>query len=97
MSLIDVASTSPTDDDAAILAALAGKVDDSQVLTDVPAGVVFTDTVYTHPASHPISMITGLQAALDGKVDDGQVLTDVPAAPCSRTRCTRTPLATRSA
>ena len=25
------------------------------------------DTIYTHPASHPISFITGLQTALDGK------------------------------
>jgi hypothetical protein len=38
-----------------------------------------TNTVYTHPSSHPISFITGLQAALDGKVDDSQVLTNVPA------------------
>jgi uncharacterized protein (DUF2344 family) len=30
--------------------ALAGKVDDSQVLTNVPSGAVFTDTVYTHPS-----------------------------------------------
>ena len=36
-------------------AALAGKVSNSQVLTDVPAGAVFTDTVYTHPVNHPIS------------------------------------------
>ena len=42
-------------------------MDDSQVLTNVPANAVFTDTVYTHPSSHPISMITGLQAALDAK------------------------------
>jgi hypothetical protein len=61
--------------------ALDGKVDDSQVLTDVPANALFTDTntVYTHPSAHGISFITGLQAALDGKVDDSQVLTDVPA------------------
>lgn len=39
---------------------------------------VNSDTVYTHPSSHPISMITGLQSALDGKVDDSQVLTNVP-------------------
>jgi len=38
-----------------------------------------TDTVYTHPANHAISVITGLQTALDGKVDDSQVLTNVPA------------------
>jgi len=30
-------------------AALDAKVDDSQVLTNVPAGAVFTDTLYTHP------------------------------------------------
>ena len=29
--------------------ALDGKVDDSQVLTNVPSGAVFTDTVYSHP------------------------------------------------
>lgn len=29
--------------------ALDSKVDDSQVLTNVPAGALFTDTVYTHP------------------------------------------------
>jgi len=28
---------------------LDGKVDDSQVLTNVPAGALFTDTIYTHP------------------------------------------------
>jgi len=59
-------------------ALLAGKVDDSQVLTNVPSGALFTDTVYTHPTNHAISVITGLQAALDGKVDDSQVLTNVP-------------------
>ena len=26
---------------------------------------MFTDTVYTHPSSHPISLITGLQAQLN--------------------------------
>jgi hypothetical protein len=29
--------------------ALDGKVDDAQVLTNVPSGAVFTDTIYTHP------------------------------------------------
>ena len=37
--------------------ALDGKVDDSQVLTNVPAGAVFTDTVYVHPATHAPSII----------------------------------------
>jgi len=45
--------------------ALDGKVDDSQVLTNVPSGALFTDTVYTHPATHTISEVTGLQAELD--------------------------------
>ena len=46
-------------------AALDAKVDDSQVLTNVPSGALFTDTVYTHPANHAISVVTGLQTALD--------------------------------
>ena len=37
--------------------ALDGKVDDSQVLTNVPANAKFTDTVYTHPATHSADMI----------------------------------------
>ena len=49
--------------------ALDAKVDDSQVLTNVPANAVFTDTVYTHPANHAISVITGLQTALNSKQD----------------------------
>jgi len=49
----------------ALQTALDGKVDDSQVLTNVPAGAVFTDTVYTHPATHTISEVAGLQAELD--------------------------------
>ena len=63
---------------AGLQAALNGKVDDSQVLTNVPANAVFTDTLYAHPSQHDISDISGLQAALDGKVDDNQVLTNVP-------------------
>ena len=47
---------------------LTSKVDDSQVLTNVPSGAIFTDTVYTHPSQHPIAMITGLQTALNGKI-----------------------------
>lgn len=38
--------------------ALDGKVDNSRVLTDVPANAKFTDTVYTHPESHAGTMIT---------------------------------------
>ena len=36
---------------------------DSKVLTDVPTGAKFTDTVYSHP-THPASMITGLPTSL---------------------------------
>ena len=50
------------------------------VHVEVPTGAVFTDTntVYTHPTNHAISVITGLQDALNDKVDDSQVLTNVP-------------------
>lgn len=37
---------------------LGGKVDNSRLLTDVPANAKFTDTIYTHPSTHPASMIT---------------------------------------
>ena len=46
---------------------LNGKVSGNRVLTDVPVNAVFTDTVYTHPSNHAISVITGLQTALDSK------------------------------
>lgn len=40
------------------------KADKTQVLTNVPANAKFTDTVYSHPSSHPASMITGLPTKL---------------------------------
>ena len=46
------------------------KVDNSRVLTDVPANAKFTDTVYTHPTSHPYSMITGAPASLPANGGD---------------------------
>jgi hypothetical protein len=55
---------------AAMTTLLNGKVDDGQVLTNVPANAVFTDTLYTHPTAHPISMITGLQTAFNAKQDN---------------------------
>ena len=58
---------------------LAGKVANARVLTDVPVAALFSDTIYEHPASHPVGFITGLQAALDDKVASNRVLTDVPA------------------
>ena len=50
--------TAPTISDVeGLQTALDGKVDNSRVLTDVPAGAKFTDTVYTHPATHSADMI----------------------------------------
>ncbi len=40
-------------------AALDGKVDDSQVLTDVPAGAVFSDTIYTLTKAAIEALLTG--------------------------------------
>jgi len=50
------------------------KVDNSRVLTDVPSGAVFTDTVYSHPATHTISEVAGLQAELDNKITMDDVI-----------------------
>ena len=50
--------------------ALDGKVDDSQVLTDVPSGAVFTDTVYTHPTGDG-----NLHVPATGTTNAGKVLT----------------------
>ena len=52
--------------------AIAGKVDNSRVLSDVPAAALFTDTIYTHPASHSMAEISGLSSALDDKLDEDQ-------------------------
>jgi hypothetical protein len=59
---------------------LTTKVDNSRVLTDVPEGALFTDTIttYVHPDAHMVSEISGLQLLLDAKVDNSRVLTDVP-------------------
>ena len=46
---------------------LNGKVDDSQVLTDVPANPVFTNTIHSKPNNAPMSYITKLETALNGK------------------------------
>jgi hypothetical protein len=51
---------------------LDGKVDNSQVLTDVPAGAVFTDTVYSHPTQTVIetNTLTGAVVVSRIAVDD---------------------------
>ena len=66
---------------------LAGKIDDAQVLTNVPSGAVFTDTTYSHPSTHSVSEISGLQGLLDGKTTesyvDGKITDVVGAAPAA--------------
>ncbi len=63
-------------------AQLATKVNDSQVLTNVPANAKFTDTVYTHPANHPVSMITGLSTvATSGSYNDLSNKPSIPTVP----------------
>lgn len=56
-----------------------GKVNGFDVNASVPANAKFTDTVYTHPATHPASMITGLSTvATSGSYAD---LSDKPIIP----------------
>ena len=57
-------------DTTGLQTALDGKVDDAQVLTDVPAGAVFTDTVYTHPSGDG-----NLHVPATGTLNDGKILT----------------------
>lgn len=63
------ATADQTKADIDLLGVDASTVNGLTVETAVPSGAVFTDTVYTHPASHPISMITDLQSTLDNKSD----------------------------
>lgn len=56
-----------------------GKINGYTINASVPANAKFTDTVYTHPATHPASMITGLAAvATSGSYND---LSDKPIIP----------------
>ena len=45
-----------------------GKVDDGQVLTNVPAGALFTDTVYTHPTTDGTLHVPATSTTNGGKV-----------------------------
>lgn len=61
----------------------AAKVNNLTVETSVPANAKFTDTVYTHPSTHPASMITGLSTvATSGSYND---LTNKPTIPSAYT------------
>lgn len=49
----------------------ADTVNNHTVSKDVPSDAKFTDTIYTHPATHPASMISGLQTvATSGNYND---------------------------
>lgn len=62
----------------------ASKVNNLTVETAVPKNAKFTDTVYTHPSTHPASMITGLASvATSGSYND---LKDKPAIPTVPTK-----------
>lgn len=56
-----------------------GDVNGYTIGASVPANAKFTDTVYTHPSTHPASMITGLSTvATSGSYND---LSDKPTIP----------------
>lgn len=56
-----------------------GKINGYTIGASVPANAKFTDTVYTHPSTHPASMITGLSTvATSGSYND---LSDKPTIP----------------
>ena len=61
----------------------ASKVNNLTVETAVPKNAKFTDTVYTHPSTHPASMIAGLSTvATSGSYND---LTNKPTIPSAYT------------
>lgn len=50
---------------------VVGKINGFTIEASVPANAKFTDTVYTHPSTHPASMITGLSTvATSGNYND---------------------------
>lgn len=64
----------------------SGTVNKHTVNADVPSNAKFTDTVYTHPTSHPASMITGLATvATSGSYND---LSNKPTIPSKTSQLT---------
>ena len=60
----------------------ASKVNNLTVETAVPKNAKFTDTVYTHPLTHPASMITGLASvATSGSYSDLSNKPTIPVVP----------------
>ena len=65
-------------------AANAAKVNNLTVETAVPKNAKFTDTVYTHPSTHPASMIAGLASvATSGSYNDLSDKPTIPTVPTS--------------
>ena len=56
---------------------LNAKANANQVLTNVPANAMFTDTLYIHPSKHSISDISGLQDALNSAGQSSEQGSDV--------------------
>ena len=57
-----------------------GTINGHTVKSDVPTNAKFTDTVYSHPSTHPASMITGLATvATTGSYTDLKNAPNVPA------------------
>ncbi len=54
----------------------AEKVNGFTVETNVPANAKFTDTIYTHPSTHPASMITGLHNVATSGIADKLSIVD---------------------
>ena len=52
------------------------KVNGHTVNTDVPVNAKFTDTIYTHPNTHPASMITGLPTKVSQFENDKKYQTE---------------------
>lgn len=59
-----------------------GKINGYTINASVPANAKFTDTVYTHPSTHPASMITGLASvATSGSYSDLSNKPTIPVVP----------------
>lgn len=59
-----------------------GRINGFTIGASVPANAKFTDTVYTHPSTHPASMITGLATvAISGNYDDLSNKPTIPTVP----------------
>jgi len=60
---------------ATVTTALAGKVDDSQVLTNVPSGAVFTDTDTTYSAGSGM-VLSGTEFSV-GELSEGKTINNI--------------------